>query len=190
MSDPFIGEIRMVGFNFAPTGWALCDGQLLPIAQNTALFSLLGTTYGGNGVSTFALPDMRGRAPVHQGQGPGLSSYVIGQRAGTENTTLTVNNLPAHTHALSQANAKVVIGARTDPANSPSPAGGFLATAAGNTYVTGQTDPNNALKIGSVAFGAGAATNATGSNLPVSTLQPYLCINFVIALQGVFPSRS
>src|SRR5215213_5449370 len=98
MSEPFVGEIRIVGFNFAPRGWAMCNGQILPIAQNTALFSLLGTTYGGNGQTTFALPDLRSRVPIHFGQGPGLSNYDLGQVSGTESDTLIVNNLPAHTH--------------------------------------------------------------------------------------------
>src|SRR5689334_9815739 len=100
MSNPFLGEIRMVPFNFAPKGWALCNGQILAISQNTALFSLLGTTYGGNGVSTFALPDFRGRVPIHAGQGPGLSSYVLGEQTGTESVTLTVPQLPAHNHTV------------------------------------------------------------------------------------------
>src|SRR3712207_3315813 len=100
MSEPFIGEIRMVGFNFAPRGWATCDGQLLSIAQNTALFSLLGTTYGGNGQTTFALPDLRGRAALHQGQGPGLTNRVIGEASGTETVTLTTNQMPSHSHGV------------------------------------------------------------------------------------------
>jgi microcystin-dependent protein len=104
MSDPFIGETRLVGFNFAPQGWALCDGQLLSISQNTALFSLLGTTYGGNGQTTFALPDLSSRVPVHQGQGPGLSNYVPGEQGGSENVTLNVSQLPAYSHRLASSN--------------------------------------------------------------------------------------
>jgi len=170
-ADPWVGEIAMVGFNFAPTGWALCDGQLLAISQNTALFSLLGTTYGGNGTTTFALPDLRGRAPIHQGQGPGLSPYVIGQVGGTETTTLTVGQMPAHSHA-----------AMADSGNgtSDTPTGLLVARNAGGVPQYG----SNA--VASLAPGAIAST---GSSPPHQNLQPYLTINFIIALQGIFPSR-
>lgn len=170
MSEPFIGEIRMVGFNFAPAGWALCNGQLISIAQNTALFSLLGTNFGGDGRVTFALPDLRGRVPIHQGQGPGLSNYVMGQLSGAENVTLTQTQIPAHNHLLSCS---------TDDPNSGSPANSFPAAVATPIY--------------SSAANATMAANAisiAGGSQPHSNLQPYLTINFCIALQGIFPSRS
>ena len=190
MAEPFLGQISMVGFNFAPRGWAECAGQLLSISQNSALFALLGTTYGGDGRTTFGLPDLRGRVPINFGQGPGLSNYSLGQQGGTENTTLTVNNLPAHTHPLAEANAKAVIGCRTDAANATGPGGNYLGTTSTNTYVSGQSANNNIMNAGTVSFAAGGATNPTGGNQPVSNAQPYLCVNFIIALQGIFPSRS
>jgi microcystin-dependent protein len=188
MTQPYLGEIKMFGGNFAPRGYALCNGQLLSIAQNTALFSILGTTYGGNGVQTFALPNLQSRVPIHWGQSPGLSAYVIGQFAGTENNTLLTGNLPSHQHTLSEANAKAVIGARTEAPNSAVPNGGFLG--ASNIYVSGQTAPNAGLKGASVAFGSGGGTDFTGSSIPVNNIQPYLCVTFIIALEGIFPSRN
>ncbi|WP_027890999.1 phage tail protein [Calidithermus chliarophilus] len=171
MSDPFIAEIRIVGFQFAPRGWARCDGQLLPINQNTLLFSLLGTTYGGNGRTTFALPDLRGRAPVQPGQGPGLSNRTLGQSGGSQTVTLLQTQIPAHNHALRAVN---------DLADSSNP-GGSLARAAGvQPYGTGS--PNAVLAPQSVG--------AAGGSQPHNNLQPYLMLNFVIALQGVFPQRS
>src|SRR5690349_13883210 len=125
MSEPFIGEIIMFAGNFAPRGWAFCQGQILSIAQNTALFSILGTTYGGNGQTTFALPDFRGRVPVGQGQGPGLSSYVLGEVSGTESTTLLTTNMPVHNHGLTQAKAKALVTARTEAPNVGAPNGAW-----------------------------------------------------------------
>ncbi|MQY09985.1 hypothetical protein SRB5_00890 [Streptomyces sp. RB5] len=166
--DPFLGEIRMAGFNFAPVGWALCNGQLLSINQNTALFSLLGTTYGGNGTTDFALPDLRGRVPMHPGQGPGLSSHDLGEAGGTETVTLTTGELPPHTHALTGVNSRQdtnrVPGAA--PAN-----GGYYSTEA----------PTAAMHPGAV--------QPTGGGQPHPNVQPYLCVNFIIALSGIFPSR-
>jgi microcystin-dependent protein len=172
-TEPFIGQIMCAGFNFAPTGWAELDGQLLPIAQNTALFSLLGTQYGGNGVSTFALPDMRGRVLIHAGQGPGLSSRVQGETGGTETVTLTNGQLPAHTHTVtpqgSPADATLV-----------SPANGVAATKARTTlYAPGP---------GTVAMSP-VLTSPAGANQPVPNMQPYVTVKCFIALQGVFPSR-
>jgi len=177
--EPFLGEIKAVGFNWAPQGWALCNGQLLSIAQNTALFSLLGTTYGGNGQTTFALPNLQGRVPIHQGQSGGTSQYTIGQSGGTENVTLTINNMPAHTHT---ATATINASARGDQ---DTPAGGVPAPNSGNNIYASAAD-------GSTKMNAGMATvtNApAGGNQPLSVVQPYLCINFIIALQGIFPSR-
>lgn len=176
--DPLIGEIRMFCGNFAPKGWAFCDGQLLSIAQNTALFSILGTTFGGNGQSTFGLPDLRGRVPMHPGQGPGLTPRVLGEVGGTENVTLLANQMPAHTHALNASNTQ---------AGSDSPANGLLA----QSY---DQNANN-----SVSTYAGGAPNATlnaasiapaGGSLPHDNMQPYQCVSFIIALEGVFPSRN
>lgn len=170
MATPNLGEIRMVGFNFAPRGYALCNGQLLPIIQNQALFSILGTTYGGNGTTTFALPDLRSRAPVHQGQGSGLSPYVVGQNGGTEIVTLTSQQIPQHSHTP-VANATTV--------NQVSPANGFW----------GNSQQSNYSASGPVTMAAGAVAQA-GGNQPHSNIQPYLTITFVIALQGIFPSRN
>ncbi len=176
MSEPFIAQIMMFGGNFAPRGWALCDGQLLSIAQNTALFSILGTTYGGNGQTTFALPDLRGRVPIHPGQGPGLSPYVLGQMSGTENTTLLITNMPAHNHTATGA-----INANSAAANDSLPTGNYLAESA--IYHTGT---NTTMAANSVSVNVGLA----GGSQPFSILQPYTCVNFIIALEGIFPSRN
>ena len=173
MSEPFLGQITIVGFNFAPRGWALCNGQILPIAQNTALFSLLGTTYGGNGQTTFALPNLQGRVPIHFGQGPGLSSYDLGQAAGTENTTLTINQMPSHIHAQS---AQLVNGSET---NDASPSNNYPAKTGAYATTTDNT-----------TFGGTSQTGPTGGSQPFGILQPYLALNFCIALEGIFPSRN
>lgn len=171
MSNPFIGEIRMFGFNFPPRGWALCNGQLMAIAQNTALFSLLGTTYGGNGQTTFALPNLQGRVPIHQGQGLGLSPYSMGQQAGTENVTLLSTQMPQHNHTLIASSADAASG---------KPAGKYLATTAAPTY--------NAAQDGTV-LGA-QSIGLQGGNQPFTIIQPYLVVSFCIALVGIFPSRN
>lgn len=163
--DPFIGQIMLVGFNFAPKGWALCNGQLLSIQQNTALFSLLGTQYGGNGATTFGLPDLRGRVPIHQGQGPGLSHRQIGEYGGQETATLSINNLPPHTHSL--------LGTATEQTTDRPSA--TVAPAIGNAY--GQPT------------GSPQQTGISGAGQPFSTTAPFLTMNYVIALQGIFPSR-
>lgn len=170
MADPFLAEIRMFGGNFAPTGWATCSGQLLPISQNTALFSLLGTNYGGNGQTTFALPNLQGNIPVGPGQGPGLSSYNLGQTGGTQNVTLTSNQLPNHGHSV-QASVR--------PAESTSPASQGLARSASNAFVGGAA--NTALSPSS--------TTPNGGDQPHNNLQPYLVVTFIIALQGIYPQR-
>jgi microcystin-dependent protein len=172
MSEPFIGQITLFAGNFAPRGWAFCDGQILFIAQNTALFSLLGTTYGGDGRTNFALPDLRGRAPVHMGQGPGLSLYVLGQVGGTENQTLTVNQIPAHAHTTQ-------VFSNTDPATSTTPTNTFLANS-GEVPIYANSS-NQTL--------AGPTTGSSGANQPFNNVQPYLALNYIIALQGIFPSR-
>lgn len=172
MSEPFIGEIRIVGFNFPPRGWATCDGQILSIAQNTALFSLLGTTYGGNGQTTFALPDLRSRVAIHQGQGLGLSQYVMGQIAGVESVTLTQQQMPAHNHTA-------VPGCSTDDGNAGSPKNNFPASVGSSVYST----------TSNASMGA-APTGLTGGSQPHTNIQPYLTVNFCIALEGIFPSRN
>ena len=173
--EPFIGQLMLVGFNFAPKGWALCNGQLLSIAQNTALFSLLGTTYGGDGITTFALPDLRGRAPLHFGQGPGLSNYVQGEASGVENTTLLITNMPAHNHAI-LANSSV--------GNSNSPEGALLAGYGTSLPPEGPYTSANANTTLSPN-----AVGPTGGSQPFSILQPFLVLNWIIALEGIFPSR-
>ena len=173
MADPFIAEIRIFPFNFAPTGWAWCDGQLIPISQNTALFSLLGTAYGGNGKSNFGLPNMQASAPMHPQQGPGLSDHDLGETGGTENVTLLQSEIPVHTHALN---------ASTQPGEDPSPAGEALARSTGASLY--QTDASTRqVQLSPSAVGV------TGGGLPHNNLQPYLTLNFNIALQGVFPPR-
>ena len=174
MADPFVAEIRIFPFNFAPKGWAFCDGQLLPLSQNTALFSLLGTTYGGNGKSNFALPDFQGRAPMFWGQGPGLSLYDIGQTGGSETITLLESELPAHAHQASG-------GAGSGPT---SPANNTWGAGAGRTPppVYTNTAPNVNM--------AAATVSTAGTSAPQNNMQPYLTLSFCIALQGVFPPRT
>lgn len=172
MAEPFIGEIRMFGGNFAPIGWALCDGTLLPIAQNTALFSILGTTFGGNGVSNFALPDLRGRVPIHAGQGPGLSPYIQGQSSGSESVTLTVNQIPTHNHLVNADSG--------DTGASSHPRGLYLASSGANPIYN--SNPDSTMNQNMI--------QPMGGNQPHSNVQPYLCVSFIIALQGIFPSRS
>ncbi len=175
MAQPYVGEIRLFGGNFAPAGWAFCDGRLLPISENETIFQLIGTTYGGDGQSTFALPDLRGRVPVHQGTAPGLGTIVIGQTGGTETVTLTVQQIPVHNHAM-------------------------LATGTGQT-----TSPQNAFfatmvstQAGANAYGAAPVTTplvatsigATGGNQPHENMQPTLFVNYIISLFGIFPSQN
>jgi microcystin-dependent protein len=173
--DPYLGEIRAVGFNFAPRGWALCNGQLLPITQNTALFSILGTTYGGNGQTTFALPDLQGRFPAGAGTTAGLTPYQVGEADGTSAVTLTPADMPPHTHIAQAALA---------PGTVDKPGGAVWATphfgrAADQAYATS----------GPVAQMSLSALAATGGDQPHNNLPPYLVITFVIAMEGVFPSR-
>ena len=162
-SDNFVGEISLTAFNFAPKGWAFCNGQLMSISQNTALFSLLGTYYGGDGRSTFALPNLQGQAVVGQGQGPGLSDHFIGETGGEESVTLLTSEMPSHTHTTQAAGDQTSV----------RPAG--LAPAPGGYYGT----PNAATMF----------TNPTGGSMPHNNMQPYLVLNYIIALQGIFPPR-
>jgi len=173
MADPFVAEIRIFPFNFAPRGWAWCNGQLLPLSQNTALFSLLGTTYGGDGKSNFALPNLQGSAPMHPGQGPGLSLHDLGETGGSETVTLLESELPAHSHSLM---------AGIDPANAQIPGSTLTLTrsAGGNAYSTTTS--------GLAPMSPNTLTPAGGSQ-PHNNMQPYLTCYFCIALQGVFPPR-
>lgn len=169
MSEPFVGEIRMFAGNFAPRGWAFCDGQLLAVSQNDALFSLLGTIYGGDGRTTFGLPDLRGRLPIHAGTGPGLSPRRLGAKGGAEKVTLTVNQLPSHSHRLQ---------ASTDVANEFAAQDNLLANSSRPIYVGGPP----------VAMASSAIGNVGGSRSHTN-LMPFLCIHFIIALVGIYPSR-
>ncbi len=179
MSSPFLSEITMFPFNFAPKGWAMCNGQLLPLSQNTALFSLLGTMYGGDGKSTFALPNLEGSAALHVGQGPGLTQYFQGETTGVQNVTLITSEMPSHNHGFM---------ATTDPGTTLSSSnmqlakcfgGGKQASYTGNYLLVGSTN------ITMSPFG----TQFVGSGFPHNNMQPYLTLNFCIAMQGVFPAR-
>ncbi len=179
MAEPYVGQVIAVGFNFAPVGWLLCDGSLQSIANNPVLYSLLGTTYGGDGQTTFGLPDLRGRTVIGHGQGPGLQNYVLGQKAGTETVTLTTGQMPAHNHM---------------PQAQPATASGATATPGGSTVFGPATD--NATR----AYGPAAAspvslnnsvvTSAAGGNQPHENMQPYMTINYIIAALGVYPPQS
>jgi microcystin-dependent protein len=196
MTEPFIGQIQAFGFSFAPRGWALCQGQILPIAQNTALFSLLGTTYGGNGQTTFGLPDLRGRAAIGQGQGPGLQIYPIGQKAGVENVTLTVLQMPIHNHPFTASGgAGGAVKASSSPGLAAAPSATNPTLAAVNDPDGGITinmynaaTPDITLNTGGGSGGGGTVGNNGGSQ-PLGILNPYLTINYSIALLGIFPSR-
>lgn len=172
MSLPFVGEIRLFAGNFAPSGWMLCDGSVLSIAENETLFVLIGTTYGGDGESTFALPDLRGRVPMHQGTGPGLSTRQIGQTGGVETVTLTPSQIPSHTHVMQ---------ATRTAASSSSGVAGSLTGAASTTAFYGSTPGGGAL--------AGQALLPAGSGMPHNNMAPFVGVNFIIALFGIFPSQ-
>ena len=171
--EEMIGVIKMFAGNFAPRGWALCDGQLLPIAQNTALFSILGTTYGGDGRTTFALPDLRGRIPMHPGSGPGLTRRRLGEKGGSENNTLNVNQMPSHSHSV-PLHAPVAKGTTDKDKDSNASDAGFVKASLPDTQT--QTFTLDAEHV--------------GGNQPVNNMQPFQCVNFIICLQGIFPSRS
>lgn len=174
----------MFGGNFAPRGWAYCDGQLLSIAANTALFSILGTTYGGDGRTTFALPDLRGRAPIHQGTGPGLSTYRLGERGGNEQSYLNVTNLPSHNH-LGSGTIKAAFTPPAGGGNTTSPSGANLSGVSGSNIYSNQA-PNVTMAANNV----NVTVSNTGGNMPFSNMQPFLVVNFIIATVGIFPSRN
>lgn len=176
MSEPFIAEIRIFAGNFAPRGWAFCNGQLLPLSQNTALFSLIGTTYGGDGRTTMALPDMQGRAPMHPGRGPGLTDRRLGQRGGSETVTLSEAQIPNHTHAQLGSNEESEFDGTNNPQNS------LPGSVEGGKEL--YADANNLQPISE------AAVENTGDSQPHNNMQPFLSMNFIIALQGLYPSRS
>ncbi len=178
MANPYLGEIRIFGFNFAPQGWAFCNGQLLAISQNQALFALLGTYYGGNGTSTFQLPNFQGRVPIHMGQGPGLSPYVLSQIGGVENVTLSVGQTASHTHLVY---ADGDVGSN----NSPSPSGNGMAT-----FVAGSNIYATAAGIKKAVTMNPEMIAAAGGGQPHTNIQPYLTVNFCIALEGIFPTRN
>jgi microcystin-dependent protein len=176
MSDAYLGEIRMFAGTFAPSGWALCNGQLLSISQNSALFSILGTSFGGDGVSTFGLPNLQSRVPIHQGQGQGLSPYTVGQTGGSEQVTLLTNQMPTHTHTVNASNTSA-----------------SASTASGNLPAT--VEPPRGQDTSKI-YGTSAATTmaanmigAAGGSQPHANIQPYQCVTFIIALQGIYPSR-
>jgi microcystin-dependent protein len=172
MSTPYIGEIRMFGGNFAPLGWGFCNGQLLAIAQYDALFALIGTTYGGDGVTTFALPNLQGRIPVHMGSGPGLSPRILGESSGTETETLNANHVPAHTHPFMGTSSS---------ASATSPSGGVPASPSTIDLYRPSAVPNQPM--------APNAVSSAGGSQPHDNMQPYLCISFIIALEGIFPTQ-
>jgi microcystin-dependent protein len=171
MSDPFLGEIRMFGGSFAPVNWAFCDGRTLQISQNDALFNLLGTTYGGDGQATFNLPDLRGRIPINMGQGPKLSNYQLGQMGGAENVTLSVTELPSHSHTMV---------ASLDAATQAGPSGAYVAQTTAQTYIPAPA----------VAAMASGSVGISGNSIPHENLMPFTCISFIICLSGIFPSRN
>ncbi|MFG6460231.1 phage tail protein [Roseateles sp. DXS20W] len=170
MSDPYVGEIRLFAGNFAPNGWALCQGQLVAIAENDTLFSLIGTTYGGDGQSTFALPDLRGRVPVHQGQGLGLSPRTLGQTGGTETVTLQSAQTPSHSHAALGSTAAASLGA---------PGGNVLAVTTAASYGAGPA---------ATAMASSAISSAWGNPQPHENMAPTLTVNYIISLYGIYPS--
>lgn len=181
-TEPFIGEVKVFGFNFAPRGYMTCQGQILSIAQNTALFSLLGTTYGGNGQTTFGLPDLQGRTVVGQGQGAGLSPYSMGQLSGTESVTITTAQMPMHTHAATGITVRIPVTTGNEDSGA---AGNYIGNSpSGDGF--GPT-PSPTASLGAPVVGG--MTSVAGGSQPLGILNPYLCMNYSIAIEGIFPSR-
>jgi len=186
MSQPYLGMIILVPYNFAPRGWAFCNGQILPINQNTALFSLLGTTYGGNGQTTFALPNLQGRVPIGQGQG-----HVIGEVGGVETVTLTVNQMPTHTHVITPGGLAATSKVKNAAGNRQTPVGNVPAIeAAGVTATYSDQVPDASMGAGAIAISGNPTAATAGLSQPFDNLQPYLTMSYCIALQGIFPSRN
>lgn len=192
--EEYLGQIQAFAFNFAPKGWAFCDGQLLPISQNTALFSLLGTTFGGNGTQTFALPDLRGRTIVHPGTGPGLSTIVAGEVSGIENTTLLITNLPMHNHMLvpGQANVRTVINTTENGSATNESDNGNNSLGTGGNYPNVYSEPplGTTNSLGGVITSISGSTALAGGSQPFNIRNPYLGIYTSIALTGIYPSRN
>ena len=202
MSEPFLGEIKCVGFNFAPRGYAFCDGHMMSIAQNSALFALLGTTFGGNGQTTYALPDLRGRAAVGMGTGPGLQNVAWGQAFGSPTTTILNSNLPSHAHGTLPTQGSVSIPCNPAAGTTNDPTGAYPAavqitvddpggavTATAKAYASGPATPSVNLAAGTASIPAGS-TGLTGGNQPIDNQPPSLGLNYIIAIQGIFPSRN
>jgi microcystin-dependent protein len=191
MGTPYLSQLALFSFNFAPAGWAVCAGQLLPINQNQALFSLLGTTYGGNGQTTFALPDLRGRVPIHFGQGPGLSNYNLGAAGGTESVALGVSQMPAHTHAIDISGLTATERATNAAGNQRTPVGNVpAAESAVVTATYSSAVPNASMNNAAATPGGGVTAAVAGGSQPHENRQPYLALTYCIALQGIFPSRN
>lgn len=188
-STPFLGQITMFGGNFAPRGWALCNGQLLSINQNQSLFSLLGTTYGGDGRTTFALPDLRGRVAIHAGAGPGLTAKNLGEKGGSETNTLTVNQLPSHTHAAT-ATTNIVIHADNGNGTSDTPGGKVWAKKSRDSDYSNFPASAVTMDSGAASAATSVTVGNTGNSQAVNNIQPFQTVNYIIALQGVFPSRN
>ncbi len=187
-ADPFLGEIMMVGFNFCPRGWAETNGQLMPISQYSALFSLLGTIYGGDGRTTFALPNLQSRVPMGMGRGPGLSTYRQGQIGGYETVVLNQLTMPSHSH-IATSTAISALGASSEDAGTGSPGGAALAESTTSVYAAGET-PDTAMSSGSVTTQVSTTVLPSGGSQPFGVMQPYIAMKYCIALQGIFPSRS
>lgn len=188
MSEPFIGEIRALGFDFAPVGWAQCNGQLLKVNENTALFSLLGTIYGGDGKTTFGLPDLRGRVAINDGAGPGLTNRHMGEKGGAETVTLATDQMPQHAHTLTDTEGH--LNCSSAIATVPTPAGNSIAPSPGRNdpYRFIDADPDAAMRDGSITVSG--KTSDSGDSQAHNNMEPYLVLNYCIALQGIYPSRS
>lgn len=185
-TEPFIGEVKLFAFNFAPKSYSQCNGQTLSIAQNSALFALLGTTYGGNGQTTFSLPNLQGRFPISQGNGAGLPSHTIGEQSGNTNVTLLSSNLPAHMHTLNNSQVKIAVNGSNGGENAPD--GAFPGTNTNAAAYASASTPGS--KFAPSAGSLGGTTDITGSSYPVGIMNPYLVMNYCIALYGIFPSRN
>lgn len=184
-TEPFIGEVKWLAFSFAPRGFAFCYGQSMSIAQYTALFSLIGTTYGGDGVQTFKLPDLQGRVPIGQGQAPGLGTYTMGEAAGNVTATMTTSNMPAHIHTLFNAQLKI---AANGTGNANTSTGNFFGANDNNAVFS--ESPGNNEYMNPAATSSSGSTDTAGSGMPFNIANPYLVLNYSIALEGIFPSRN